>query len=291
VDTPLISSHGRGPRSLGYLSDLSRRGARPAAQRARLAACARVALAASLAASLLVGAGACSTLPAVQEATGGVLLGTLDASDSMILLAPTGAGPILIDLGWVGAEDVLIRALDAGGWDPDDVAAVFLTHAHRDHIGGWRAVADAPFYLARDEVALLTGMEPPPGPLDGFADRIRGADRPSPGELTLRPFAADTAVALAGDTVFAFPLPGHTRGSAAYLFRGVLFIGDAAAPSLLGGLRPPARAYSYDAEAGVAALARLLRRPDVEARARFVCTAHARCYSFDRARASVERVR
>ncbi len=66
----------------------------------------------------------------------------------------------------------------------------------------------------------------------------------------------------------------------------MLFIGDAAAPRLTGGLGPPAGAYSLDPAAGRAALLRLLDR--LEARdVRFVCTAHARCYPYHEARTSL----
>jgi glyoxylase-like metal-dependent hydrolase (beta-lactamase superfamily II) len=204
----------------------------------------------------------------------------------MIFLASTDAGPIVIDLGWVGGPEALARGLRASGWEPADVAGVFLTHAHRDHIGAWQVVADAPFHLALHEVPLLTGGEPPPGPLDRLGDRIWPADRPEPGRLDLRPFTADTAIPLGTDTVRAFVVPGHTRGSAAYLLRGVLFIGDAAAPRLTGGLGPPAGAYSFDVAAGRAELVRLFDRI-AELDVRFVCTAHARCYPFDEARRSV----
>lgn len=221
----------------------------------------------------------CGVLASVQEATGGVALGSPESNTSMVFLAPTEAGPIVFDLGWTGAEEALARGLRDRGWQPSDVAGVFLTHAHRDHISAWRVVEEAPFYLGRDELPLFMGQELPPGTLDRLAARVWPTDRPNPGSLDVRPFDADTAIAFGADTVRAFVVPGHTRGSAAYLFRGVLFIGDAAGASGLTGLGPPTAIYSHDAELGAANLRGLLERVE-PLDARYVCTAHARCLAY-----------
>ena len=54
------------------------------------------------------------------------------------------------------------------------------------------------------------------------------------------------ATALAGTTVEAFALPGHTAGSAAYLIDGVLFVGDAAASISETALAPNDFAFTMD---------------------------------------------
>lgn len=48
------------------------------------------------------------------------------------------------------------------------------------------------------------------------------------------PFSKDTVFVFGRDTLHAFLVAGHTAGSTAYLFRGVLFVGDAG--DLLGGV-------------------------------------------------------
>jgi glyoxylase-like metal-dependent hydrolase (beta-lactamase superfamily II) len=222
----------------------------------------------------------CGVLPAVQAATGGTAIGSGGSNRSMMFLLPTDSGPIVIDLGWVGAEETLVRTLRAAGWEPSDVVAVLLTHAHRDHVSAWRVVAEAPFYLAREEVPLLTGQEPPPGALDGLAARLLPADRPRPAELDLRPFHGDIVLTFGRDTIRAFAVPGHTRGSTAYLARSVLFVGDAAGSGLLAGIAPPTGAYSLDADAGEEALVGLLERTAALG-VRYVCTAHARCVTYE----------
>ena len=79
-------------------------------------------------------------------------------------------------------------------------------------------------------------------------------------------------------TVRAFSMPGHTAGSVAYLFRGVLFVGDGASHS--GSRLRPARAgYSDDTRLARRSLGRVLDALPAGA-VRLVCTAHARCAAY-----------
>lgn len=196
---------------------------------------------------------------------------------SMIYLARTASGVIAIDLGWTRAGPALDRGLRRLGATRDSVSAVFLTHSHRDHIGAWRAVAGAPFYLGAPEEDLLLGRAEFGGWVPRTADRLRHTDGPRPGELRLRPFARDTAFVFGPDTLRAFLVPGHTAGSAAYLFRGVLFAGDAISKTYVAGRLRPARAgYSDDASLARRSLAELLVKAESSG-VRVICTAHARC--------------
>jgi glyoxylase-like metal-dependent hydrolase (beta-lactamase superfamily II) len=95
----------------------------------------------------------------------------------------------------------------------------------------------------------------------------------------VRTFATDTTFVLGADTLRAYVVPGHTAGSAVYLFRGVLFLGDAVTYSWWRGFAPARRGYSDDPRAAAANLARLWRRLPPGA-VRHVCTAHARCAAF-----------
>jgi glyoxylase-like metal-dependent hydrolase (beta-lactamase superfamily II) len=198
---------------------------------------------------------------------------------SMIYVARTGAGLLAIDLGWWGHGRALPRALRALGAPPNQVALVFLTHSHRDHVAGWRAVRGARFHVAAPEYARLVGRDRPRGWIPRWAERVRPSRLPRAGELDVRTFAADTAFVLGADTLRAYVVPGHTAGSAAYLFRGVLFVGDAATYSWWRGFAPARRGYSDDARGAAASLARLWPRLPPGG-VRYVCTAHARCAPF-----------
>lgn len=84
---------------------------------------------------------------------------------------------------------------------------------------------------------------------------------------------------LGADTLRAYMVPGHTAGSVVYLFRGVLFLGDAVTYTRRGGFAPARRGFSDDARAGAANLVHLWGKLPAGT-VRYACTAHARCAKF-----------
>lgn len=71
-------------------------------------------------------------------------------------------------------------------------------------------------------------------------------------------------------------LPGHTAGSAAYLFRGTLFAGDAIAWTWLSGFRPARGGYSDDTQQARRSLESLRERVAAY-RVEWICSAHLKC--------------
>jgi glyoxylase-like metal-dependent hydrolase (beta-lactamase superfamily II) len=64
-----------------------------------------------------------------------------------------------------------------------------------------------------------------------------------------------------GNTAFeVFSIPGHTPGSAAYLVKGVLFVGDAINLSKSQKAKPPIWFFSNDVDQGVASVRKLAER-------------------------------
>jgi hydroxyacylglutathione hydrolase len=236
------------------------------------------------AAALLLGALAACTLNLrqVQDPPRSAAVATAYPWNSMVYVASTDSGVVVVDLGWYGAERALRRGLRRVGAAPEEVTGVFLTHSHRDHIAGWRAVRHARFHVAAAEVALLEGGAHHPDLPSRAGERLAGNPAPWHGEVEVSPFARDTAFVLGRDTLRAFLVPGHTAGSAAYLFRGVLFVGDAVAYSYLSGFRPAFGIFTDDPERGRASLAALWERVRPYA-PRWVCTAHAKCAPADSA--------
>lgn len=198
---------------------------------------------------------------------------------SMIYVARTSSGVLAIDLGWWGHADALARALRDLGARPSDVTMVFLTHSHRDHLAAWRDVRQARFHVAEAEQPLLVGDSAHGGWVPRLVDRVRQPRIPRPGDLMIQTFSRDTAYALGADTLRAYIVAGHTRGTTVYLFRGILFLGDAVTWSRRGGFAPAAHRFSNDAREAAVNLARLWPRLPTGA-VKHVCTAHARCTPF-----------
>lgn len=225
----------------------------------------------------LLAATACTRgLDFLQDPPNAVAVTTAGAWASMIYLARTDSGVIAIDLGWTGAEAAIERGTRRLDATTGDVRYAFITHAHRDHIGGWRAVRKARFVLGRDEIPYFTGAAHYKGFVPSSAERVSTTERPDSGDVTVIGVSRDTAFALGADTVWAFSIPGHTPGSMAYLFRGILFGGDAVNYRPLAGFQGARPEMSDDPVLSRASLATLWQRAD-SARVRAICSAHAKC--------------
>jgi hydroxyacylglutathione hydrolase len=229
------------------------------------------------------GALACSACgravaPLVSPGESAVAL-TGGPNTSMIYLAHTSEGVLAIDLGWWGSERALedaLRELDA---TRRDVAMVFLTHSHRDHVSAWRSVRHARFHVAAAEHSRLVGDTAHRGWVPRLGNRLKPAALPRAGELDVRTFAQDTTFVVGSDTLRAYLVAGHTAGTTVYLFRGVLFLGDAVTYSRRRGFAPAKPRVSDDPRVAAANLEQLWPRLPTGG-VKYVCTAHAHCAPF-----------
>ncbi len=203
---------------------------------------------------------------------------------SMIYAARTDSGVFVIDLGWTGTAKALRRVLGEINATPEDVRWAFLTHAHRDHIGGWATIRQATFVLGRDEVPFFAGDAKYRGPITAFADKINSYRRPTPEEVRITALGSDTSFVLGADTLRAYQVPGHTSGSTVYLFRGTLFAGDAVFKGSLRGFQGARREFSDSTQRSRASMRGLVARID-SSRVGWtaLCTAHAKCAIADSA--------
>ena len=73
-------------------------------------------------------------------------------------LIDTGEGLVLIDTTYPQTVFLLLESVRKLGFDPKDIRAILLVHAHYDHLGGTRAVVEltgAETYLGEADIEIL----------------------------------------------------------------------------------------------------------------------------------------
>lgn len=157
-------------------------------------------------------------------------------------------GITVIDAGLPAFWPSLLAAVDATGRKLTDIRAVLVTHGHPDHIGFaerlrveagadiWVHEADAPmlaephqpFKHWKPERSLLSYAWRRPTALRGPLHLARNGGLRVPVTHHMRTFAESTVLDVPGRPT-AVPVPGHTNGSAAYVFEDhdTVFTGDA----------------------------------------------------------------
>jgi len=176
-------------------------------------------------------------IPLIRDYVNGFMLRDDDGQVTLIDMGIARSGPkVMAALAWIGSG-------------PSDVTRLMLTHAHPDHAGGAKFVADATgkeFGIHEADAEFLrTGTGPPRDrniPLGALFARLPSRFPAAPvGETfsdgQLIPFAGGLRV---------IHTPGHSPGHASYLHEqsGVLITGDAIFN--VRGLRWPIKAFCTD---------------------------------------------
>ncbi|MDO4490387.1 MAG: MBL fold metallo-hydrolase [Lachnospiraceae bacterium] len=143
-----------------------------------------------------------------------------------VYLIDTGKTLLMIDSGVAGSENIIENAIKSIGYQPSDLEAIFLTHAHPDHIGTacyFREKYGAKVFASKGERAWIEDIN------------LQYSKRPIPNffELAGKSTPVDYVVK-DGDKVFlsdrsvieVVGTSGHSVDEVSFRYGDALFIGD-----------------------------------------------------------------
>ena len=186
--------------------------------------------------------------------------------------ARVGSKVVLFDTGADPEGAPVQSALAALGASRNDVSDIFITHAHGDHTAGAAAFGNAKIHLGAGDAAMAEKKAEPTKLIPKLAGKVLSV----PAVTAQDQLTGATSIDLGdGKAIKTFPMPGHTPGSYAFLYDGVLFAGDAMVFKQ-GRLERAPKMLDTDtdqAKASITALKTALGDTEVE----IVCTGHGGC--------------
>jgi len=210
---------------------------------------------------------------AVEEIKPGIVAAS--SISAYVYAAKVGNKVILFDAGADpgGAPvDAVLAWLHAGR---SDVTDVFVTHGHGDHTAGVTGLGSPHIRIGSGDLALAEKKVPP----EALAGKVMTAVMSYPAVTSNDPITGATTIDVGqgADTkkVKAFPIPGHTPGSYAFLYDGVLFVGDAMIFKQ-GRLDPAIKMFDAHPENNKASIKQLQKQVENE-EIDIVCTGHGGC--------------
>ena len=189
-----------------------------------------------------------------------------------VFAAQSGDKAVFFDTGMDGDAHGLAALLGAVKRTQTGVSDVFITHGHPDHTAGIAQFTNARVYAGAGDVDLVTRKASP----ETFLPRVFSWVWAAPAGRVSNPLTAAETITLPDQkTVRAFPVPGHTPGSFAYLFDDILIVGDIMVLEA-GHLLPTPSLFNPHPDqnlASIRALATALTGLNIDR----VCTSHGGC--------------
>jgi glyoxylase-like metal-dependent hydrolase (beta-lactamase superfamily II) len=153
-------------------------------------------------------------------------------------------GVVLIDTGLPKRHGAILDGLKAIGRNPEDIAAIVITHGHADHAGGAAVLkreSGAALIASETDAPVVRGEAPAPAPpmMDFPVLRHLVGLVPTAEGVEVDHAIVEGPVPVVSDLT-AVPTPGHTPGHISLLLDrqgGVLFAGDSAMATRAGGLQ------------------------------------------------------
>ena len=212
----------------------------------------------------------------VEEVKPGVVVAS--SVSSYVYAAKVGNKVILFDAGGDPdgkPVDAVLGWLHAGRGDISDV---FFTHGHGDHTAGAASLRNVHLRLGAGDLALAEKKVPP----EALAGKAFTLAMSYPAVTATDPLTGAATIDVGADKnakdakkVKAFPIPGHTPGSYAFLYDGVLFVGDAMIFKQ-GRLDPAIKLFDAHPDENKAAIRQLQKQVENED-IDIVCTGHGGC--------------
>ncbi len=171
------------------------------------------------------------------------LTGVLTAGYAYVWVLRTPHGAAIVDAGPDPQGKELLKALAELGLKPEQVHTVLLTHGHFDHWAAAHLFHNARVLVGPGDAELMSGEYHP----KALVTRLNGFRTRAPLPSKLETVQDGEELNLDGEKLRVIGLPGHTPGSVAYLWRDVLFTGDALVLSHRG-LAPSPAISSEDSE-------------------------------------------
>jgi len=140
----------------------------------------------------------------------------LDTYSNIFLIQTSRKSAVLIDTGISEDAGPVMEVLIEKGMNADSVKAIFLTHGHYDHIVGCPVFKNAKIFAMKEDIGIIEGKESMG--LMTNDGKVKVTD----------PLSHGDRVTVDGTLVEVFALPGHSKGSAAYIINDVVFLGDSA---------------------------------------------------------------